>query len=130
MFYAYISILFVGAKLSHLVPRNGLQNGQLLNLQLQAQIVHRSGKSKNKSIEFDVKEAHFTNIRFNNKDHWIGQDMNFSVGQMDIMIDLVDLVKKKISIKSVELDKPYFTQNNYSVKFSFLSFRPKIKKKY
>ncbi len=23
-----------------------------------------SGKSKNKSIEFDVKEAHFTNIRF------------------------------------------------------------------
>lgn len=73
-----------------------------------------SGKSNKKSIEFDVKEAHFTNIRFNNKDQWIGQDMIFSVQQMDIMVDLVDLIKKKISVKSIDLDNPSFTQNNYT----------------
>ncbi len=77
-----------------------------------------SSPSKNKDttggMEFDFKEAHFKNIRFNKIDGWIGQNMIASMKQLDVLIDSVNLSRKKISIKEIKFDEPDFALSDYT----------------
>ncbi len=74
----------------------------------------KKSKDTKKGIEFDFKEAHFTNIKFNKIDKWIGQSMIASIKKMDVLIDKVDLAQKKIILKEITLNEPYFAQSNFS----------------
>jgi hypothetical protein len=73
-------------------------------------------KKTNKGIEFDFKEAHFKNIRFNKLDQWVGQDMIVAVQTVDATIDKADLNEGAILLNSIKLEKPYFSQSNYTGK--------------
>ncbi len=64
-------------------------------------------------VEFDFKEAHFKNIRFNKMDGWIGQNMIASMKQLDVEIDNVNLSKKRVAIKEIKLEEPHFTLSDY-----------------
>ena len=76
-----------------------------------------SPKSKNKKgskdPNVDLKEMHFTNIKFSKIDGWIGEDMIVSLDKMDVTTNLVDIENKKIYVKEVLITKPFFAQNDY-----------------
>ena len=69
--------------------------------------------SKSDDVEIDLKELHFNNIRFNKKDGWIGQDMIAHLGKLDLEMNLVNLKNKKIGIRSVYLENPFFSQGDF-----------------
>ncbi len=73
-------------------------------------------KSKSDGIEFDFKEAHFNNIKFNKIDGWIGQNMIASMTKLDVMVDSVNLSKKRIIIKEVNLENAHFSMTDYTGK--------------
>lgn len=67
-------------------------------------------------VDFDFKEAHFKNIRFNKVDGWIGQNMIASMKQMDILVDSVNISQKRVVIKEIKFDQPHFTLSDYTGK--------------
>ncbi len=72
-----------------------------------------STKKDSGSINIDFKEVHFTNILFKKNDGWIGQDMIAKLGQLDVLMDLLDIKNKKVYINKVNIESPYFAQNEY-----------------
>lgn len=64
-------------------------------------------------INIDLKELHFNNIHFNKLDKWTGQNMVAALGRFDVTMNYVDIKNKKIGIKSVYLESPLFSQNDY-----------------
>lgn len=64
-------------------------------------------------INIDLKELHFNNIHFNKLDKWSGQDMVAALGRFDVSMNYVDIKNKKIGIKSIYLENPLFSQNDY-----------------
>ena len=64
-------------------------------------------------VVIDLKELHFTNIKFNKIDGWIGQDMIANLGKLDLTMELVDVKNKKIYIKQITLKNPLFAQKDY-----------------
>ena len=64
-------------------------------------------------VVIDLKELHFTNIKFNKIDGWIGQDMIANLGKLDLTMELVDIKNKKIYIKQITLKNPLFAQKDY-----------------
>jgi hypothetical protein len=79
-----------------------------------------SPKKKNSTtkqdVALDLKELHFNNIKFSKIDEWVGEDMIANLGKMDVVTDLVDTKNKKIHIKEIHLEKPFFAQNDYDGK--------------
>lgn len=73
-------------------------------------------KDTTAGIEFDFKEAHFNNIRFNKIDGWIGQNMTASMKQMDVTVEAVNLSKKSIVINEIKLNQPHFAITDYNGK--------------
>ncbi|MEO5966621.1 MAG: hypothetical protein ABIP69_00040, partial [Ferruginibacter sp.] len=71
---------------------------------------------KKKQIEFNLKEAHFKNINFIKNDAWIGQNMQVSLRALDLSMEGVDYKNKRITINNLELDKPKFSQLDYTGK--------------
>ena len=63
-------------------------------------------KTNSEDVVIDFKEIHFSNIKFNKIDGWIGQDMIANLGKLDILVELVDIKNKKIHIKEIHLEKP------------------------
>ncbi len=76
----------------------------------------KKSTSKKDDVAVDLKELHLVNVYFNKKDGWIGQDMIANLGRFDMIMDQVDLKHKKISIKSINIERPYFSQNDYEGK--------------
>lgn len=76
----------------------------------------KNNKNSGNDVDLDLHEAHFTNVYFNKSDGWIGQDMLARLTKFDLVTDLVDLNKKQIRIKSVYLEKPFFSQRDYEGK--------------
>ncbi|MFC4261839.1 translocation/assembly module TamB domain-containing protein [Ferruginibacter yonginensis] len=76
----------------------------------------KTKKSGGDDVAIDLNELHFNNIRFNKIDGWIGQDMIASLGKLDVEMELVDLKNKKVIVKRVFLNKPFFSQNDYEGK--------------
>ncbi|HSN59368.1 MAG TPA: hypothetical protein VLR49_00425, partial [Ferruginibacter sp.] len=72
-----------------------------------------TGKKKKKGYQIDIKEAHFKNIRFNQSDKWVGQDMTVSLQKLDVTMDKLDIAHKQIFIKDIYLEKPIFYQTGY-----------------
>ncbi len=70
-------------------------------------------KTSGGDIDIDLKELHFNNIRFNKTDKWVGQNLVAALGKFDIVMNSVDVKGKKISVKQIFLDKPFFAQNDF-----------------
>lgn len=68
---------------------------------------------KTKPLELDVKEIHFSNIRFNKIDGWIGQSMIASFKNIDVITDSINLAKNGIYINSVTANSPFFWQKDF-----------------
>ena len=73
-------------------------------------------KTNSKEVVIDLKELHFTNIKFNKIDGWIGQNMIANLSKLDVEMQLVDIKNKKIHVKMIYLEKPLFAQKDYEGK--------------
>ncbi len=73
-------------------------------------------KNNNYEVAIDLKELHFNNIRFSKIDAWLGDDMIANLGSLDVTTNIVDTKNKKIHIKEIHLEKPFFAQNSYHPK--------------
>lgn len=74
----------------------------------------KSNRNKKDDIDFDVKEAHLTNVYFNKQDKWIGQNMLVSLSKLDITLDSVNFKTGRIAINQLSLDAPVFSQADYT----------------
>ncbi len=72
-----------------------------------------SGKKKKQAFQIDVREVHLKNIRFNQVDRWVGQNMVASLQKLDVTMNKLDIDGKQILIKDIYLEKPVFFQNTY-----------------
>ncbi len=76
----------------------------------------KTKKDKGAPLDIDLKELHFNKIRFSKIDEWIGQDMIVNLAQLDVTTDAINVKNKKIHIKEIYIDKPFFAQNDYEGK--------------
>ncbi len=67
-------------------------------------------------LVIDLKELHFSNIKFNKIDGWIGQDMVANIGKLDVLMELLDIKNKKLHFKEINLQNPLFSQRDYQGK--------------
>ncbi len=72
-----------------------------------------TGKKKKKGYQIDIKEVHLKNIRFNQSDKWVGQDMIVSLQKLDVTMDKLDIDNKQIFVNDIYLEKPIFYQTGY-----------------
>jgi hypothetical protein len=76
-----------------------------------------SGSGQQQSgIEFNLKKVVLDNVRFVQKDAWVGSDMNVAVKYMNLDADEISLTKKTINVNSIDLTDPYFATLNYTGK--------------
>jgi hypothetical protein len=79
--------------------------------------VPKTKKSSSKNnLEFDLKILELDNIVFNRVDGWIGQDMKGSLKKMYLVTEEINLSKKIIAIKQIELERPVFGLYDYTGK--------------
>jgi hypothetical protein len=71
-------------------------------------------KDNGAPLDIDLKELHFNNIRFSKIDEWLGQDMNVTLTKLDVTTDLINAKNKKIHIKEIYVEKPFFAIKNYT----------------
>ena len=71
-------------------------------------------KKKKAGIRFNLKKAEFTNVTFIKKDAWLGQDMTFHVGGMNMDANKLSLSGNNYDINSLILRDPMVVLNNYS----------------
>ncbi len=76
----------------------------------------KTKKDKGAPLDIDLKELHFNKIRFSQIDEWIGQDMIVNLAKLDVTTDVIDAKNKKIHVKEIFVDKPFFAQNDYEGK--------------
>ncbi len=76
----------------------------------------KTKKDNGAPLDINLKELHFTNIRYSNIDEWLGQDMRVNLGKIDLTTDLIDIKNKKINLKEINLDNPIFAIKNYTGK--------------
>ena len=99
----------------------GLSDGQInlkrkdssWNYEFLTDFFRGSSNSKSNDLQFDLKQIALKNIRFNNIDQWRGEDIRFSIKQMDANIKMSDLAKKKIEIESIDFVRPEFSLLEY-----------------
>ncbi len=72
-----------------------------------------TGKKKKKTLQFDIKELHLQNIKFNQQDKWVGQSMLVSLQKLDVTMNKLDIAKKQIFIRDIYLEKPIFQQRSF-----------------
>lgn len=70
--------------------------------------------STKKSIVFNIKKVDLKNVTYISDDGWVGTKMVVKVGNMTMDADTIDVGRKLYLINSIELDKPYFTIENYN----------------
>ncbi len=68
---------------------------------------------QNSDLNLDLREVHFTNIRFNKVDEWFGQNLISSVKKLDVITDSINFNTGNIALQSVRLQQPSFWQENY-----------------
>ncbi|HWB25249.1 MAG TPA: translocation/assembly module TamB domain-containing protein [Chitinophagaceae bacterium] len=69
--------------------------------------------SSKKSIVFNFKKIDLKNVTYLKNDEWGGNKMTVKVGSMLLDADTIDIGRKLFLINSIELDKPYFTIENF-----------------
>ncbi|MFZ1785389.1 MAG: translocation/assembly module TamB domain-containing protein [Ferruginibacter sp.] len=70
--------------------------------------------SNKKSIQIDLKILDLNNIIFNKVDRWTGQDLTGRVKKLYVTAEDLDLTKKLIAIKQIDMEDPVFAINDYS----------------
>ena len=71
-------------------------------------------KKKKAGILFNLKKAELKNVTFIKKDAWLGQDMTFHVGEMNMDANKLSLSGNNYDINSLILKDPLVVLNNYS----------------
>jgi hypothetical protein len=71
-------------------------------------------RPKKGGIDFDLKKVHIENLRFTKLDKWVGKDMMVALGKLDVDADKIDFAGKQVLIKNIDIDKPVFTERNYT----------------
>jgi len=66
-----------------------------------------------KSIILNLQKVDLKKVRFVQHDEWIGQTMTVKVGSMLADIDKTDFKKNSVVVNNVDLDKPYFSIENF-----------------
>ena len=61
----------------------------------------KKSTGNNKSIELDLQKIEFENVRFHMDDKWIGQDLDFDVGNFAINSDGLDFDKKLLKVNDI-----------------------------
>lgn len=72
-----------------------------------------SSARKKGGIEFDIKILQLKNIQFNKIDRWIGQDLRVAVNKLNLFADDINFSKKQISLNTLTMDGPVFSQSGY-----------------
>ncbi|MFZ1307453.1 MAG: hypothetical protein WAT20_13075 [Ferruginibacter sp.] len=75
----------------------------------------KTGSNKN-NLQLDLKILDLNNIVFNRVDGWLGQDMKGSLKKMYLVTDEVDLSKRIIAIKQIDIERPVFGLYDYTGK--------------
>ena len=73
----------------------------------------KTNKSTKEGIQFDIKILQLQNVHFNQIDKWAGKNMIVSVKKLDLFADDISLSKKLISLNTLTLDGPEFTQYDF-----------------
>ena len=73
-----------------------------------------TGKKKEGDTQLRLKKIKLDNVVLRQTDAWSGKDMLVSVGSLDLDPKEVDFVKKQISINSLSLVNPVFTEYKYT----------------
>lgn len=69
-----------------------------------------------KGIKLNFKKADIKDLLIFQKDEWVGQNMQASIGSLSIEMDQFDLFKKNIQVKTLNLKSPFFSISNYTGK--------------
>ena len=72
----------------------------------------KADTSKN-VIKLDLKTISLNNVRLIQEDKWTGENMEASVGHLTFEADVVEMKKKILQIKYINLENPYFAQYDY-----------------
>ena len=70
--------------------------------------------NKKSSLLLDLKEIQLSNINFKQIDGWKGQDMAIALKKCSLFADKIDLPKKNIAIKSIQIIQPVYSMNDYT----------------
>jgi hypothetical protein len=68
---------------------------------------------KQKNIHLDLKQVELDNVYLQQRDGWRGEDLTGSVGSMNLSAEKIDLDKKLIRIRNIDLESPYFAVYEY-----------------
>jgi hypothetical protein len=78
---------------------------------------NKTTKTNSKTnVNITLQEFTADNLSFLQKDEWVGTDMTTKLRKLYVWADLFDLNNKKIRIKNINIEQPYFWQNDYDGK--------------
>ncbi|MET0634708.1 MAG: translocation/assembly module TamB domain-containing protein [Chitinophagaceae bacterium] len=72
-----------------------------------------SGGKSGGGTQLNLEKIDLRNIAYRKKDAWLGQDMVVSVGSMNLEAKNINFSNRSISLGSLVLDEPRFSQYNY-----------------
>jgi hypothetical protein len=64
-------------------------------------------KKKTSGIELNLKKIDLKNIRFINKDHWVGETMDLKLGSLLLDAENMNFSKSMFQINEIAIDKPF-----------------------
>ncbi|HEX2535024.1 MAG TPA: hypothetical protein VHK69_14870, partial [Chitinophagaceae bacterium] len=65
-------------------------------------------------IQFSLQQVRLRNVRFNQRDGWVGKDLYARVTALDLDADDISLERKVVDIPEIVLQDPYFHLYNYT----------------
>lgn len=70
-------------------------------------------KKNNANFEIDLEDVELENVRFHMDDAWVGTDMDFDVGTLDIDADKIDLKKRIVDISTINITNTAVIMRDY-----------------
>ena len=72
-----------------------------------------SSKSSNNGIALHIKNVSLHNIIIKQKDAWVGDNKTIALKNFELQAYEIDIAKKIVDIKSIEIDEPKYNQKIY-----------------
>ena len=69
---------------------------------------------KQDDIDLDLNTVEFRNVKLLQRDGWRGEDMTLQLASLDVNAEQINLKKKIALIKSIDIEKPFFSIYNYT----------------
>ena len=73
-------------------------------------------KSDSSGLALNIKKLDLKNVSFIKNDLWYGQKMQVKAGSLLLEADTIDIKNKNFIIRSLDLDKPFFSIENFTGK--------------